>query len=74
MIDAFVDQLDLVTIGFAGVNPKETGRPSYHPINTVHSPVVGALKNTHGQAASQLQASKYIPLSFQFSVILIPVY
>ena len=31
VIDAFVDGLELGTIGFAGVDPKETGRPSYHP-------------------------------------------
>ena len=31
VIDFFVDQLDLAKLGFSGVNPKETGRPSYHP-------------------------------------------
>jgi len=31
VIDAFVDHLDLGALGFAGVDPKATGRPSYHP-------------------------------------------
>ena len=31
VIEAFVDTLDLLGMGFDGVNPKETGRPSYHP-------------------------------------------
>jgi transposase len=31
VIDAYVESLDLGTLGFAGVDPKETGRPSYHP-------------------------------------------
>ncbi len=31
VIDFFVDQLDLAQLGFGGVNPKETGRPAYHP-------------------------------------------
>ena len=31
VIDAFVDGFDLSALGFAGVDPKETGRPSYHP-------------------------------------------
>ena len=31
VIDVFVDELDLAGLGFAGLEPKETGRPSYHP-------------------------------------------
>jgi hypothetical protein len=27
----FVDALDLGTLDFGGVDPKATGRPSYHP-------------------------------------------
>jgi transposase len=30
-IDAFVDALDLRALGFDGVVPETTGRPSYHP-------------------------------------------
>jgi transposase len=31
VVDAFVDALDLAGLGFNGVIPEETGRPSYHP-------------------------------------------
>src|SRR3954463_2778823 len=31
VIDAFVDALDLADVGFDGVEPEATGRPSYHP-------------------------------------------
>jgi len=31
IIDAFVDELDLAELGFGGVDPEATGRPSYHP-------------------------------------------
>jgi transposase len=31
VIDVFVDQLDLGKLGFAGVEPEDTGRPAYHP-------------------------------------------
>jgi transposase len=31
VIDVFVDELDLGELGFDGVDPKATGRPSYHP-------------------------------------------
>jgi transposase len=31
VIDAFVDELDLAELGFNGITPAVTGRPSYHP-------------------------------------------
>jgi transposase len=31
VIDFFVDELDLGAVGFDGVDPEATGRPSYHP-------------------------------------------
>ena len=31
IVDAFIDELDLAALGFAGVVPEATGRPSYHP-------------------------------------------
>ena len=31
VIDVFVDELDLAELGFSGVDPEVTGRPSYHP-------------------------------------------
>jgi transposase len=32
IVDAFIDELDLAVLGFAGVIPEATGRPSYHPV------------------------------------------
>src|SRR5882757_2429921 len=31
VIDVFVDELDLVSLGFDGMEPEATGRPGYHP-------------------------------------------
>ena len=31
VIDVFVEELDLAELGFDGVDPEVTGRPSYHP-------------------------------------------
>ena len=31
VVDVFVDSLNLDKLGFVGVRPLETGRPSYHP-------------------------------------------
>ncbi len=30
-VDAFVEELDLKALGFAGADPALTGRPAYHP-------------------------------------------
>jgi len=31
VVDAFINELDMVALGFAGATPATTGRPSYHP-------------------------------------------
>jgi len=31
VIDVFVEELDLAELGFEGVDPEATGRPSHHP-------------------------------------------
>jgi len=31
VIEAFIDEVDLATLGFEGVVPETTGRPAYHP-------------------------------------------
>jgi transposase len=30
-VEAFIEELDLLALGFAGMEPAATGRPSYHP-------------------------------------------
>ena len=43
VVDAFVDALDLAALGFDGVIPEETGRPSYHPATILKIYVYGYL-------------------------------
>jgi transposase len=31
VVDAFIEELDLVVLGFSGIVLEATGRPSYHP-------------------------------------------
>ena len=31
VIEAFIDELDLLELGFDRAQPKHTGRPAYHP-------------------------------------------
>ena len=47
VIDAFIEALDLEELGFAGVNPHETGRPSYHPSVILKIYVYGYLNRIH---------------------------
>jgi transposase len=42
-LDAFVDGLDLKTLGFGRVEPNETGRPSYHPADLLKLYLYGYL-------------------------------
>ena len=42
-VDAFVEQLDLQGIGFWRVEPKETGRPGYHPADLLKLYIYGYL-------------------------------
>ena len=37
VIDAFVDALNVAELGFEGVEPAATGRPSYHPSSLLSS-------------------------------------
>ena len=43
VVDAFIDALDLAALGFDGVIPEETGRPSYHPATILKIYVYGYL-------------------------------
>jgi hypothetical protein len=50
VIDAFVDVLDLAALGFDGVTPEETGRPSYHPatmLKIYEQPEPGEARQQH---------------------------
>ena len=52
-IDAFIDALDLSDLGFCGVSPKATGRPSYHPTVLLKLYVYGYLN--HVQSSRRLE-------------------
>jgi transposase len=43
VIDVFVDQLDIGKLGFEGVEPEATGRPSYHPSTLLKIYIYGYL-------------------------------
>jgi transposase len=57
-IDAFVDGLDLRDLGFAGVDPAETGRPAYHPSVHLKLYVYGYLNRVHSSRRLEREAGR----------------
>ena len=53
VIDVFVDELDLSELGFGVVDPKATGRPSYHPSGLLKLCIYGYLNRV--QSSSRLE-------------------
>ena len=45
LVDAFVDRLNLLELGFESVQPKLTGRPGYHPSTMLKLYIYGYLNN-----------------------------
>ena len=59
VIDVFVDELDLADLGFGGVAPEITGRPSYHPSVLLKLYIYGYLKR-HQNSSSMPYDDKTI--------------
>ena len=57
-IDAFVDSLDLKELGFAGLDPAETGRPAYHPSVHLKLYVYGYLNRVHSSRRLEREAQR----------------
>ena len=58
VIDAFVDALDLAEIGFAGVEPAATGRPSYHPSVLLKLYIYGYLNRIQSSRRLEREAGR----------------
>jgi transposase len=57
-IDAFVDALELVELGFAGVDPAATGRPSYHPAILLKLYIYGYLNRVQSSRRLEREAGR----------------
>ena len=53
VVDAYVDELDLFSLGFERVNPKATGRPGYHPSVLLKLYIYGYLNSKTNKAATK---------------------
>ena len=57
-IDAFVDALELDGLGFAGVDPAATGRPSYHPAILLKLYIYGYLNRVQSSRRLEREAGR----------------
>jgi transposase len=60
VIDVFVDELDLVGLGFERVVPKDTGRPSYHPSVLLKLYVYGYLNRVQSSRRLEREAGRNV--------------
>jgi transposase len=59
-IDAFVEALDLGALGFAGVEPAATGRPSYHPSALLKLYIYGYLNRVQSSRRLEREAGRNV--------------
>jgi transposase len=62
VVDVFVDQLDLRGLGFASVEPAETGRPSYHPAVLLKIYIYGYLNRIQSSRRLEREAQRNVEL------------
>src|SRR5207248_1461477 len=60
VIDVFVDELDLAELGFDGVDPKATGRPSYHPSVLLKLYIYGYLNRVQSSRRLEREAGRNV--------------
>src|ERR687893_1524764 len=62
IIEAFVDELDLGVLGFAGVVPEVTGRPSYHPATLLKIYIYGYLNRLPSSRRLERESQRNLEL------------
>jgi len=62
VIDVFVDELDLIELGFKGVVPQDTGRPNYHPAMLLKLHLYGYLNRIQSSRRLEREANRNIEL------------
>ena len=60
VIDVFVDELDLAELGFVGVDPEATGRPSYHPAVLLKLYIYGYLNRVQSSRRLEREAGRNV--------------
>jgi hypothetical protein len=60
VIDVFVEELDLSELGFGGVDPEATGRPSYHPSVLLKLYIYGYLNRVQSSRRLEREAARNV--------------
>src|SRR5438876_10583370 len=60
VIDVFADELDLAGLGFNGVDPEMTGRPSYHPSGLLKLYIYGYLNRVQASRRLEREAGRNV--------------
>jgi transposase len=60
VIDVFVEELDLAGLGFDGVAPEATGRPSYHPAVLLKLYIYGYLNRVQSSRRLEHEAGRNV--------------
>ena len=62
VVDAFVDELDLASLGFEGATPASTGRPSYHPSVLLKVYIYGYLNRVQSSRRLERECQRNVEL------------
>src|SRR3984893_4632127 len=62
VVEAFVEELDLGTLGFDGVEPEATGRPAYHPATLLKIYIYGYLNRLQSSRRLERETQRNLEL------------
>ena len=62
IVDAFVEELDLLSLGFGGADPAATGRPAYHPGVLLKLYIYGYLNRIQSSRRLEREAQRNVEL------------
>jgi len=62
VVEAFVEELDLRTLGFKSIDPAETGRPAYHPSVLLKLYIYGYLNRIQSTRRLEMEAQRNVEL------------
>jgi len=60
VVEVFIEELDLGALGFEGVHPAATGRPSYHPSTLLKIYLYGYLNRIQSSRRLEREAQRNI--------------
>ncbi|MPR31614.1 IS1182 family transposase, partial [Microvirga tunisiensis] len=61
-VEAFIDELDLAALGFAGIVPEVTGRPAYHPATLLKIYIYGYLNRIQSSRRLERETQRNLEL------------